>query len=157
MQELSTHTALIWLLLSVFFIFLEIAFSYFGFLFVSFSCLFAGLAAAQNWQLLFQLCVFAATLFFGLMFLRPRFVKKILHAKGVPHRTSELVGKLAHITTLANSNEELGRVNVEGQDWAMRIENLESKNNLDLKIGEPVRILGSDGIVLIVSRIENEN
>jgi membrane protein implicated in regulation of membrane protease activity len=64
----------------------------------------------------------------------------------VPSRTEALVGRHAIVTHDIDPTLGTGRVNVAGEDWAARSADA-------IAAGAKVRVVGSDGIVLEVTRV----
>jgi membrane protein implicated in regulation of membrane protease activity len=120
----------------------------FGFVFVSLAALPAALLAWLGVPLPFQLLAFALTLLLSLVFLRPLIAGR-LKAQGVPTRTQALIGRVGLLTAACEAPSGLGRVEVEGQDWAARC-------CTGLPAGVRVRITGAEGIVLSVEPVEQD-
>lgn len=105
----------------------------------------AGLAAL-GFSFVVQLACFALVVLLSLVFLRPRFAKR-LEAQGVPSRTEALVGKLGTVTVAVDGATGAGRVEVAGQDWA-------AHSTQPLVLGTRVKVESADGIVLVVRPAE---
>ena len=69
-------------------------------------------------------------------------------ATHIPGRAEALVGKTGETTMDFDHGQ--GRVTVIGEDWAARSQN-NSKGNL--RSGTPIRVVGHDGITLIIEQI----
>ena len=142
MDLLLTHLPLAWAIFSALMIVMEVMVPHFG-------CLFPGIAAMAAFGASFvtapaiQFLIFSVVLILGVVFLRPWFQKKNHKSVGVPARAHSLIGKHGIVTVV--TTKELGRVMVEGQDWAMHSED-------KLKIGDEVKVKTVDGIVLIVKK-----
>jgi membrane protein implicated in regulation of membrane protease activity len=76
-----------------------------------------------------------------------RFFVHRLRGPGVPSRTEAITGRIAEVTEPIDPVRGLGRVNVEGHDWAARA-------SVPVPAGGRVRIDGADGIVLLVSPVQ---
>ncbi len=72
-----------------------------------------------------------------------RFFSK-LRSRGIPSRTETLIGKAGMVTQAIDPNTGLGRILVNGEDWA-------AHSATTLSINTHVRVKGADGITLIVS------
>ncbi len=125
---------------------LEVAVPAFGFVFVTLAALAAAVLALLGVGTTVQVVVFAAATLFFLLVLRRFFVER-LRGAGVPSRTDTLHGKLAEVTEPIDPVRGSGRVFVEGHDWAARAP-------VPIAPGTRVRIHGADGIVLLVSPVQ---
>ena len=125
---------------------LEVVVPAFGFLFVTLAALLAAVLALLGVATAVQVVVFAAAALVFLLVLRPLFVHR-LRSTGVPSRTEALQGKLAEVTEPIDPVRGSGRVLVDGHDWAARAA-------VAVTAGTRVRIVGADGIVLLVSPVE---
>jgi inner membrane protein len=125
---------------------LEVVVPAFGFLFVTLAALVAAVLALLGVATALQVVVFAAAALVFLLVLRPLFVHR-LRSTGVPSRTEALQGKLAEVTEPIDPVRGSGRVLVDGHDWAARAA-------VAVTPGTRVRIVGADGIVLLVSPVE---
>jgi membrane protein implicated in regulation of membrane protease activity len=77
---------------------------------------------------------------------RPLYMKKIATQDGLPpSRVAALVGKTGVVTETILPSEGLGRVMVEGEDWAARA-------SAQIANGSVVRVTGFDSIVLLVEK-----
>jgi membrane protein implicated in regulation of membrane protease activity len=136
--------AIAWLVFAIVAAIVEVSIPHFGLVFVAGAAVVAAAAAFLGLGGVGQAVLFIVTLGVSLVFLRPRFVKR-LGARGVPSRTDALLGRNAVVTHDIDSTTGVGRVNVGGQDWAARSEGA-------IPAGTKVRVVGADGIVLEVSR-----
>jgi len=123
---------------------LEVIVPAFGFVFVTLAALAAAVMALLGIGLTLQVVAFAALTLLLLLVLRPIFVRRL--GPGVPERTEVLKGKLAEVTEPIDPVRGTGRVIVEGHDWAARAP-------VPLAPGARVRVVGADGIVLLVSPV----
>jgi len=126
---------------------LEVAVPAFGFVFVTLAALVSAVLALLGFGTTLQVVVFAAATLFFLLVLRRFFVGR-LRGPGVPSRTEALQGKLAEVIEPIDPVRGSGRVLVEGHDWAARAA-------VSVASGTRVRIEGADGIVLLVSPVQN--
>jgi membrane protein implicated in regulation of membrane protease activity len=142
MDQILSHLSLSWAIFAALMIVIEVAVPHFG-------CLFPGIAAGVAMAFSFQfsttvqLGVFSVVLVAGVVLLRPWLLKQTRSSAGVPARTFALLGRHAVVTTAANPGE-MGRVSIDGQDWAMR-------SDKKLSVGDEVKVKTVDGIVLIVN------
>ena len=104
----------------------------------------AGLAYVRS-PLPLQVAVFALTALLLPVLLRRRLLQR-LAGRGVPSRTEVLVGALGEVTEAVDPVRGTGRINVSGQDWAIR-------SATPIRLGTIVRVDGADGIVLNVSAV----
>jgi membrane protein implicated in regulation of membrane protease activity len=125
---------------------LEVVVPAFGFVFVTLAALLAAVLALLAYGLTVQVIAFAVSALLFLFVLRRFFVHR-LRGPGVPSRTEAITGKIAEVTEPIDPVRGLGRVNVEGHDWAARA-------SVPVPAGGRVRIDGADGIVLLVSPVQ---
>lgn len=125
---------------------LEVVVPAFGFVFVTLAALFAAVLALLAYGLTVQVIAFAVSALVFLFVLRRFFVHR-LRGPGVPSRTEAITGKIAEVTEPIDPVRGLGRVNVEGHDWA-------ASATVPILAGARVRIDGADGIVLLVSPVQ---
>lgn len=138
--------ALAWVALAIVAAIVEVSIPHFGVIFVSAAALVSGLVAFFGAGVVAQVATFLVVLGGSLALLRPRLVARLGKARGVPSRTEALVGHEGVVTVDIDSTVGSGRVNVGGGDWAARAA-------VPLSAGTRVRIVGSDGIVLEVTRV----
>jgi membrane protein implicated in regulation of membrane protease activity len=135
--------SLAWIVIAVVAAIVEISVPHFGLIFVAIAALGAALAAFLDFGLSTELIVFMLLLGLSLAVLRPRLIQGA-GAKGVPERTTLLIGRDGVVTHDIESSVGAGRVNVGGEDWAARAA-------VPLPAGTRVRIVKADGIVLEVT------
>jgi len=126
---------------------LEVVVPAFGFVFVTLAALLAAVLALFGYGQTVQIVAFAASALLFLFVLRRFFVHRLRGGPGVPSRTEAITGKLAEVTEPIDPVRGLGRVNVEGHDWAARA-------SVPIPAGGRVRVDGADGIVLLVSPVQ---
>ena len=136
--------ALAWITLAIVAAIVEISVPQFGVIFVSLAAVVAAGAAFLGLGGAAQVVTFGVVLAFSLALLRPRLVKRLGKAPGVPSRTEALVGRDGVVTTDIDPAIGGGRVNIGGQDWAAR-------SAAPMTAGTRVRVVGADGIVLEVT------
>ena len=125
---------------------LEVIVPAFGFVFVTLAALLAAVLALLAYGLTVQVVAFAVSALVFLFLLRRFFVHR-LRGPGVPSRTEAITGRIAEVTEQIDPVRGLGRVNVEGHDWAARA-------SVPILAGARVRVDGADGIVLLVSPVQ---
>lgn len=145
-EILTSKPWILWAVFCLVSLIAEMVLPYFACLFVSFAAGLAALAAVFYFNHWFQTLVFVLSLLLGLLFIRPKLIHQALNAQGVPERTSELIGKTGFVTFAATHPGDIGRITVEGNDWA-------AKSDALFQTGDQVKIEGSDGIILIVCKI----
>jgi membrane protein implicated in regulation of membrane protease activity len=143
-MNLFEWPALAWLALAVVAAIVEISIPHFGFVFVGVAALVAAATAALSADAVVQIVTFAFVLVASFVVLRPWLVARA-SGRGVPSRTQQLVGREGIVTDDIDPITGTGRVNVGGEDWAARSAGLVAS-------GTRVKVTGSDGIVLEVTR-----
>jgi len=103
----------------------------------------AAAAAFFGFSIPVQLGAFVVVVLASLVLLRSAMLTR-LGGKGVPSRTSALVGRDGIVTTDIDPRIGTGRVNIGGEDWAAR-------SAFTLAAGTKIRVVGADGIVLEVT------
>ena len=76
------------------------------------------------------------------MLLRRNLVQRF-SGRGVPSRTDPLIGATGEVTETLDPVRGMGRVIVNGQDWAAR-------SSAPVPAGAQVEVVAADGIVLVV-------
>ena len=137
------NPALAWVALAILAAIVEVSIPHFGVVFVSVGAVAAAAAAAIGLGFTGQVVVFVVALGVSLGLLRPRLVKQLGGARGVPSRTDTLIGREGVVTQDIESRVGTGRVNVGGEDWAARA-------TAPLPAGTRIRVVGADGIFLEV-------
>jgi membrane protein implicated in regulation of membrane protease activity len=124
----------------------EVVLPSFFMIFVTFAAPWAALLAFFDVPWTWQLLAFSLMLLLGLFVFRPLYMKKIAKQDGLPpSRVAALVGKTGVVTETILPSEGLGRVMVEGEDWAARA-------SAQIANGSVVRVTGFDSIVLLVEK-----
>ena len=104
----------------------------------------SALLGASVWV---QFGVFLAVSILVLAFTRP-LVKKVLKVGRVHTNADSLVGRIAAVTVEIAGPGEVGRVLVDGQDWAAG-----SEEGIPIAPGERVLVKGIEGVKLVVEPI----
>jgi membrane protein implicated in regulation of membrane protease activity len=134
---------LLWLGVALAALVVELASVSFILLFVACAALVTAAFAQLGAGLALQIVVFAAASLLLPVLLRKRLLERI-SGRGVLSRTDALIGLEARVTDAVDPILSTGRVLVGGQDWAAR-------SAVALPTGTPVRIIGADGINLLVA------
>jgi membrane protein implicated in regulation of membrane protease activity len=127
---------------------IELSITNFILLFVAVAALLAAALAQLGLGTAAQVIVFAAASLLLPVLLRRRLLQR-LSGRGVLSRTDALIGTEAMVTDPVDPVLGTGRVVASGQDWAARAA-------LALPAGTPVRIVGADGITLLVTPLSPE-
>ena len=104
----------------------------------------SALLGASVWV---QFGIFLAVSILVLAFTRP-LVKKVLKVGRVHTNADSLVGRIAAVTVEIAGPGEVGRVLVDGQDWAAV-----SEEGIPIAPGERVLVKGIEGVKLVVEPI----
>lgn len=104
----------------------------------------SALLGASVWV---QFGIFLAVSILVLAFTRP-LVKKVLKVGRVHTNADSLVGRIAAVTVEISGPGEVGRVLVDGQDWAAV-----SEEGIPIAPGERVLVKGIEGVKLVVEPI----
>ena len=136
---------LIWIGLAIVAIGVEFVVTSFIFLFVGVAALVAALLAALAIGLPAQIVVFALLALLLPVLLRRNLVQRF-SGRGVPSRTDQLIGATGEVTETLDPVRGMGRVIVNGQDWAAR-------SSAPVPAGAMVEVVDADGIVLVVKQL----
>jgi membrane protein implicated in regulation of membrane protease activity len=124
----------------------EVVLPSFFMIFVSFAAPCAAVLAFLGAPWTWQIFAFSVMLGLGVFVFRPLYAKKFQKKDELPlSRVTALVGKIGVVTEAINPQGGLGRVSVEGEDWAARASGPIPKDT-------SVRVTGFDSIVLIIER-----
>jgi membrane protein implicated in regulation of membrane protease activity len=134
---------LVWLGVGLAAFVIELASVSFILLFVACAALATAALAQVGAGLAVQIVVFAAASLLLPVLLRKGLLERI-SGQGLLSRTDALIGLEARVTNAVDPVLSTGRVIVGGQDWAAR-------SSVALPAGTLVRIIGADGINLLVS------
>jgi len=133
---------MVWIAVAALAIAIELVATHFVLFFAAVAAVLAACLAAAGVSAVWQLLAFAAaTATLPLLLRRP-----LLHrftGLGVPSRTDDLEGAPALVTETVDPRLAPGRVTVRGQDWA-------ATSRARIEAGSMSRVVGADGIVLIV-------
>lgn len=137
---------LVWLGIALAAFAIELSITSFILLFVAIAGLLAAGLAQLGFGVAFQVIVFGAASLLLPVLLRQRLLQR-LAGPGVLSRTDALIGTEAVVTDAVDPVRGTGRVVASGQDWAARA-------TLALPAGTPVRVVGADGITLLVTPLD---
>ena len=131
-----------WIAVAALAIAVEFVATHFVLFFAAIGALLAAALAAAGVSPTWQLLAFAAaTATLPLLLRRP--LLRRFTGLGVPSRSEDLHGAPALVTETVDPHLATGRVTVRGQDWA-------ATSRARIEAGGMSRVVGSDGIVLIV-------
>ena len=115
---------------------------------ISFGCVFGAVASALDWEIKWQLLVFAIGTALAFMTARP-LVYKFFYKKEKEVKTNvdALVGRKAIVTERIEGELHPGRVKVDGDDWKAI-----STEATPIEVGEAVEIIAINSVILTVKR-----
>jgi membrane protein implicated in regulation of membrane protease activity len=134
---------LAWLLLAIALLCVELAAVSLISIFGALAALVAAALAYLRTPTPLQILAFAIAALLLPVLLRRRLLERVA-GRGLPSRTDALAGALGEVTEAVDPIRGKGRVNVNGQDWAIR-------SDAPISLGTIVRVDSADGIVLHVS------
>ena len=137
---------LAWLAVALVAAIIEVSIPHFGFAFLGVGAVAAAAAAYFGFDVTTQFATLVIVLIASIALLRSRLVGLFGRARGVPARTTLLVGKQGVVTDAIDPTIGTGRINVGGEDWAAR-------STAPIPAGATVRVVGADGIVLEVTLV----
>ena len=139
----------IWIIIALVFVIIEMFTSGFAVMCISIGCLFGAVASAIDWELKWQLLVFAIGTALAFMTVRP-LVYKFFYNKSHEVKTNmdALVGRKALVTERIEGELHPGRVKVDGDDW--KAVSLEAEA---IEVGEAVEITAINSVIVTVKKI----
>lgn len=139
----------IWIIIALVFVIIEMFTSGFAVMCISIGCLFGAVASAIDWELKWQLLVFAIGTALAFMTVRP-LVYKFFYNKSHEVKTNmdALVGRKALVTERIEGELHPGRVKVDGDDW--KAVSLEAEA---IEVGEAVEITALNSVIVTVKKI----
>lgn len=139
----------IWVIIALVFVIIEIFTSGFAVMCISFGCLFGAGASALEWDIKWQLLLFAIGTVLAFLTVRP-LIYKFFYKKGVEVKTNAeaLIGRRAIVTERIEGELRPGRIKVDGDDW--KAVSLEKE---PIEVGEAVEITAIDSIIVTVKKI----
>ena len=139
----------IWIIIALVFVIIEMFTSGFAVMCISIGCLFGAVASAIDWELKWQLLVFAIGTALAFMTVRP-LVYKFFYNKSHEVKTNmdALVGRKALVTERIEGELHPGRVKVDGDDW--KAISLEAEA---IEVGEAVEITALNSVIVTLKKI----
>ena len=139
----------IWVIVALVFVIVEMFTSGFAVMCISFGCLFSAVASALDWELKWQLLVFAVGTALAFMTVRP-LVYKFFYKKGQEVKTNvdALVGRRAIVTERIEGELHAGRVKIDGDDW--KAVSLDAE---PIEVGTAVEITAINSVILTVKKL----
>ena len=139
----------IWIIIALVFVIIEMFTSGFAVMCISIGCLFGAVASAIDWELKWQLLIFAIGTALAFMTVRP-LVYKFFYNKSHEVKTNmdALVGRKALVTERIEGELHPGRVKVDGDDW--KAVSLEAEA---IEVGEAVEITALNSVIVTVKKI----
>ena len=138
-----------WVIIALVFVIVEMFTTGFAVMCISFGCIFGAVASALDWELKWQLLVFAIGTALAFMTVRP-LVYKFFYNKSHEVKTNmdALVGRKALVTERIEGELHPGRVKVDGDDW--KAVSLEAEA---IEVGEAVEITALNSVIVTVKKI----
>ena len=145
------HPSLIWFAIGVVCFISELLLPSFGMLFGGIAGILTAFVAFlyPGWEV--QTAFFAVSVVASLVFLRPLALRKWQAEGAMPTRAEALVGQAGRVTEKVGVDGEMGRVLIDGQDWAAKA----AGASRTIDVGVRVQVVAVDGIVLHVEPKEN--
>ena len=139
----------IWVIIALVFVIVEMFTTGFAVMCISFGCLFGAGASALDWDIKWQLLVFAVGTALAFLTVRP-LVYKFFYKKGREVKTNvdALVGRRAIVTERIEGELHAGRVKVDGDDWKAV-----STDTEPIEAGEAVEITAINSVILTVKKL----
>ena len=139
----------IWVIVALVFVIIEMFTTGFAVMCISFGCLFGAIASALDWELKWQLLLFAIGTALAFMTVRP-LVYKFFYKKENEVKTNAdaLIGRKAVALERIEGELHPGRVKVDGDDW--KAISLEAE---PIEVGEAVEITAINSIILTVKKL----
>ena len=139
----------IWVIVALIFVIVEIFTTGFAVMCISFGCLFGALASALDWELKWQLLVFAVGTVLAFMTVRPLVYKFFYNKKNEVKTNAEaLIGRKAIVTERIEGELNPGRVKIDGDDW--KAISLDSE---PIEVGMAVEVTALNSVILTVKKI----
>ena len=139
----------IWVIIALVFVIIEIFTTGFAVMCISFGCLFGALASALDWELKWQLLVFAVGTVLAFMTVRPLVYKFFYNKKNEVKTNAEaLIGRKAIVTERIEGELNPGRVKIDGDDW--KAVSLDSE---PIEVGMAVEVTALNSVILTVKKI----
>lgn len=108
------------------------------------------LLALFNFSTTVQIVSFVVTTSLMIIFIRP-LIKKVFKSNDTSTNSNALIGKTAVVIKEINQDITPGQVKVAGEIWSAITE-----SNAPISKGSLVKVVGIDGVKLLVSKVEEE-
>lgn len=137
-----------WVIIALVFVIVEMFTTGFAVMCISFGCLFGAVASALDWELKWQLLVFAVGTCLAFITVRP-LVYKLFYKKEQEVKTNvdALVGRRAIVTERIGGDLYAGRVKIDGDDWKAI-----STDAQPIEVGEAVEVTAINSVILTVKK-----
>ena len=139
----------IWVIIALIFVIVEMFTTGFAVMCISIGAIFGAIASALDWELKWQLLVFAIGTALAFMTVRP-LVYKFFYKKSNEVKTNAeaLIGRKAIVSERIEGELHPGRVKVDGDDW--KAVSLEAE---PIEVGDVVEITAINSIIVTVKKI----
>ena len=138
-----------WVIIALVFVIIEMFTTGFAVMCISVGCLFGAVASALDWELKWQLLVFAVGTALAFLTVRP-LVYKFFYKKGQEVKTNvdALIGRRAIVTERIEGELHAGRVKVDGDDWKAV-----SLDTEPIEAGATVEVTAINSVILTVKKL----
>ena len=139
----------IWVIIALIFVIVEMFTTGFAVMCISIGAIFGAIASALDWELKWQLLVFAIGTALAFMTVRP-LVYKFFYKKSNEVKTNAeaLIGRKAIVSERIEGELHPGRVKVDGDDW--KAVSLEAE---PIEVGDVVEITAINSIIVTVKKV----
>ena len=139
----------IWVIIALIFVIVEMFTTGFAVMCISIGAIFGAIASALDWELKWQLLIFAIGTALAFMTVRP-LVYKFFYKKSNEVKTNAeaLIGRKAIVSERIEGELHPGRVKVDGDDW--KAISLEAE---PIEVGDAVEITAINSIIVTVKKI----
>ena len=139
----------IWVIIALIFVIVEMFTTGFAVMCISIGAIFGAIASALDWELKWQLLVFAIGTALAFMTVRP-LVYKFFYKKSNEVKTNAeaLIGRKAIVSERIEGELHPGRVKVDGDDW--KAISLEAE---PIEVGDVVEITAINSIIVTVKKV----
>lgn len=142
----------LWVLAAIVFLILEIFIPSFLMASIGMGCVFAFLGAALSAPFALQIILFIIGTLSGFIGVKPMMTKYAYRKKAINTNASGLVGKLGKVMEAIDEKNNTGCVAIDGDQW----KSVAVSGQL-IPVGEKVRVVAIDSIVLTVEPLENDH
>ena len=141
-----------WILATIIFFLLEILIPSFLMASIGIGCLLAFIGAAFQFPFTIQLILFIIGTTAGFMSIKPVMKRYAYNKKAIKTNAGGLVGRIGKVKEEINETENTGCVAIDGDLWKSV-----TINNEIIKVGEKVRVISIDSIILTVEPLEDNH